>query len=216
MTIPITTSCHGCGTEVEGVMHVMLCDGCLDERLAQPERAPDRPAGSSGDHVRAQELAVAEVLSVTTAMEPRAATPAVADSRAFIEDGDARLSHPDGSGHERVAKGSDGTRLRAPRRGPRGAHAPRRRPTGLAKAAHTRDVAASAGRAQRLIATRVNLHPNRHTVPHGPDMGEPLIDRNAALSPLPPEADGNDHPVARVEELLGLQVESRERRPALV
>jgi hypothetical protein len=43
-TPTIPTSCQCCGRRVEDVMHVMLCDGCLDARLAQPERTPRRPA----------------------------------------------------------------------------------------------------------------------------------------------------------------------------
>jgi hypothetical protein len=144
MTTPTTTSCHGCGAEVEGIVHVMLCDGCLDECLEQLERAPDRPAGRSGDRVRAQELAAAEVISVTA------------------------------TGRDRLRRRRE---LRAPRRRSRGAHAPRRGTTGLANAAHTRD---------------------------------------AALSPPPAKADGDDHMHARVEELLGHHVELRERRPALL
>jgi hypothetical protein len=33
-----TTKCHCCGRRVEDVMHVLLCDGCLDARLARAER----------------------------------------------------------------------------------------------------------------------------------------------------------------------------------
>ena len=39
-TIANTTSCRHCGRQVEDAMHLMLCDGCLDRRLAQLERAP--------------------------------------------------------------------------------------------------------------------------------------------------------------------------------
>jgi hypothetical protein len=39
MTTTMTaTSCRCCGRQVEDVMHVMLCDGCLDARLARSER----------------------------------------------------------------------------------------------------------------------------------------------------------------------------------
>jgi hypothetical protein len=47
-TIVITTSCHCCGRRVEDAMHVMLCDGCLDVRLAQLEPIPARAAGAAG------------------------------------------------------------------------------------------------------------------------------------------------------------------------
>ena len=35
---PITTSCHNCGSEVEAVFHVMLCNDCLEARLEQMEQ----------------------------------------------------------------------------------------------------------------------------------------------------------------------------------
>jgi hypothetical protein len=41
-TRPIETSCQSCGRRVGRVVHVMLCDDCLDARLEQPERAPRR------------------------------------------------------------------------------------------------------------------------------------------------------------------------------
>jgi hypothetical protein len=44
-TIAITTSCRHCGHQVEDAMHIMLCDGCLDTRLGQLERAFARAAG---------------------------------------------------------------------------------------------------------------------------------------------------------------------------
>jgi hypothetical protein len=47
-TIVITTSCHCCGRRVEDAMHVMLCDGCLDARLAELEPVPARAAGTVG------------------------------------------------------------------------------------------------------------------------------------------------------------------------
>jgi NMD protein affecting ribosome stability and mRNA decay len=37
-TIVITTSCHYCGRRVEDAMHVMLCDRCLDTRLAERDQ----------------------------------------------------------------------------------------------------------------------------------------------------------------------------------
>jgi NMD protein affecting ribosome stability and mRNA decay len=40
------TKCHCCGRQVEDVMHVMLCDCCLDARLARAERTP-RPLALS-------------------------------------------------------------------------------------------------------------------------------------------------------------------------
>jgi hypothetical protein len=36
------TSCQGCGKGVGRVVHVKLCDRCLDARLAQPGRAEKR------------------------------------------------------------------------------------------------------------------------------------------------------------------------------
>jgi len=39
-TTTTATSCRCCGRQVEDVMHVMLCDGCLDARLARSERTP--------------------------------------------------------------------------------------------------------------------------------------------------------------------------------
>jgi hypothetical protein len=47
-TIVITTGCHCCGHRVEDAMHVMLCDRCLDARLAQPEPIPARAVGAAG------------------------------------------------------------------------------------------------------------------------------------------------------------------------
>jgi hypothetical protein len=47
MTIVITTSCHHCGRRVEDAMHVMLCDSCLDARLAQLEPLPARALGAA-------------------------------------------------------------------------------------------------------------------------------------------------------------------------
>ena len=46
-TIAITTSCRHCGRQVEDAMHIMLCDGCLDMRLGQLERAFARAAGAA-------------------------------------------------------------------------------------------------------------------------------------------------------------------------
>ncbi len=45
-TIVITPSCHCCGRRVEDAMHLMLCDRCLDTRLAQPEPVSARAAGA--------------------------------------------------------------------------------------------------------------------------------------------------------------------------
>jgi hypothetical protein len=45
MLLPMSTngtSCQGCGRPVEQVVHVLLCDRCLDARLAQPARAERR------------------------------------------------------------------------------------------------------------------------------------------------------------------------------
>jgi hypothetical protein len=52
-TTPIKTSCQGCGTQVEGVMHVLLYDGCLGARLAALERTAERPAMRTGGCARA-------------------------------------------------------------------------------------------------------------------------------------------------------------------
>ena len=45
--IVITTSCHCCGRRVEDAMHVMLCDRCLDTRLAQFEWIPAHALGAA-------------------------------------------------------------------------------------------------------------------------------------------------------------------------
>jgi hypothetical protein len=42
-----TSSCHSCGRGVEDAMHVMLCDRCLDARLAQPKPMPVRALGAA-------------------------------------------------------------------------------------------------------------------------------------------------------------------------
>jgi hypothetical protein len=42
-----STSCHSCGRRVEDAMHLMLCDGCLDARLAQPKPMPVRALGAT-------------------------------------------------------------------------------------------------------------------------------------------------------------------------
>jgi hypothetical protein len=60
-TIAITASCRCCGREVEDPMQLMLCDGCLDARLARLERTPPHPAGV----VRAAGLAVERVRALT-------------------------------------------------------------------------------------------------------------------------------------------------------
>jgi hypothetical protein len=39
------TSCQGCGRPVGRVVHVLLCDRCLDARLDQPRRAEKRGRG---------------------------------------------------------------------------------------------------------------------------------------------------------------------------
>lgn len=44
-TIAISTSCHCCGRRVTNAMHLILCDGCLDRRIAQVEPMPARAAG---------------------------------------------------------------------------------------------------------------------------------------------------------------------------
>jgi hypothetical protein len=44
-TIVITSSCHCCGRQVEDAMHVMLCDRCLDARLAELDRVPLHAVG---------------------------------------------------------------------------------------------------------------------------------------------------------------------------
>jgi hypothetical protein len=41
-TIAITARCRCCGRRVEDAMHLILCDCCLDARLARPEAAPAR------------------------------------------------------------------------------------------------------------------------------------------------------------------------------
>jgi hypothetical protein len=60
-TIAITARCRGCGHEVEGAMHLMLCDDCLDARLARLERTPPHPAGA----MTAAGLAVERVRALT-------------------------------------------------------------------------------------------------------------------------------------------------------
>jgi hypothetical protein len=72
-TTPTTTSCQSCGTELEGAMHVMLCDDCLKARLAQLERAPAPPAGWSRDRGHAQPLAAATMTALTAALADQAA-----------------------------------------------------------------------------------------------------------------------------------------------
>jgi hypothetical protein len=42
-----TSSCHSCGRRVEDVMHVTLCDRCLDVRLAQSKPMPVRSLGAA-------------------------------------------------------------------------------------------------------------------------------------------------------------------------
>jgi hypothetical protein len=39
-TTLISTSCRCCGHRVEDAMHLMLCDDCLDARLAELEPIP--------------------------------------------------------------------------------------------------------------------------------------------------------------------------------
>ena len=39
-TTLISTSCRSCGHRVEDAMHLMLCDDCLDARLAELEPIP--------------------------------------------------------------------------------------------------------------------------------------------------------------------------------
>jgi hypothetical protein len=39
-TTALSTSCHCCGHRVEDAMHLMLCDDCLDARLAELEPIP--------------------------------------------------------------------------------------------------------------------------------------------------------------------------------
>ena len=39
-----TTSCNSCGRRVGDAMHLMLCDGCLDKRIAQREPVTARAA----------------------------------------------------------------------------------------------------------------------------------------------------------------------------
>jgi hypothetical protein len=46
-TIAITTSCQHCGRPVEDAMHLLLCDGCLDARLAQLEPTPAHAVGAA-------------------------------------------------------------------------------------------------------------------------------------------------------------------------
>ena len=60
-TIAITASCRCCGRDVEGAMHLMLCDDCLDARLARPERTPPHASGA----MRAAGLAVERVRALT-------------------------------------------------------------------------------------------------------------------------------------------------------
>ena len=38
-----STECHGCSGLVECAQHVLLCDSCLDARLAQLERSAGLP-----------------------------------------------------------------------------------------------------------------------------------------------------------------------------
>ena len=42
-----TSSCHSCGRRVEDAMHLMLCDRCLDARLAQLKPMPVRALGAA-------------------------------------------------------------------------------------------------------------------------------------------------------------------------
>lgn len=46
ITVATTTSCHHCGRQVEDAMHLMLCDRCLDARLAQLEPTPAHNVGA--------------------------------------------------------------------------------------------------------------------------------------------------------------------------
>jgi hypothetical protein len=52
-TTTTATKCHCCGRQVEDVMHVMLCDCCLDARLSRAERTPRPPAFSAAALLRA-------------------------------------------------------------------------------------------------------------------------------------------------------------------
>ena len=47
-TIAITARCRCCGRRVEDAMHLILCDGCLDARLARPEPAAARALSPNG------------------------------------------------------------------------------------------------------------------------------------------------------------------------
>ena len=52
------TKCHSCRAQVEGAQHLLICDSCLDARLAQLERSLARPprwnrAFAFGDVLRA-------------------------------------------------------------------------------------------------------------------------------------------------------------------
>ena len=55
---PITTSCRSCNNQVDGAMHVMLCDRCLEAHVVRLERTSLSggviPAGRSlgSDRVR--------------------------------------------------------------------------------------------------------------------------------------------------------------------
>jgi hypothetical protein len=43
-----TTHCDSCSGLVEGAQHLLLCDSCLDARLAQLERSVRRPPRWTG------------------------------------------------------------------------------------------------------------------------------------------------------------------------
>jgi hypothetical protein len=64
-TTAIAASCRQCGCGVEDAMLVILCDCCLDARLAYLDRAPAfgtgmrRTAGFAIERVRALTLAAA-------------------------------------------------------------------------------------------------------------------------------------------------------------
>jgi hypothetical protein len=60
-TTAITASCRCCGRQVDDAMQLMLCDGCLDARLARLERTPPHAAGA----MKAAALAVERVRALT-------------------------------------------------------------------------------------------------------------------------------------------------------
>jgi hypothetical protein len=53
-----TTKCHSCRARVEGAQHLLICDRCLDARLAQLERSFGRPPRWTGALTRVLSAAI--------------------------------------------------------------------------------------------------------------------------------------------------------------